>query len=348
MPLLELLPDIYVPTFEMKVEGRPLDQNIAKTILDLRVTEHSDPPSEFSFRLNDPKLRFINREDGFFTEGKKIEISLGYLGKTQKVILGEISGLTADFPGSGPATLEVQGFDLLHSATRGTVYRRFDVPDHQIVSEIASEMGLKPSVDPTQGLGPRVQEHITNLQFLEQLAESNGYDLWVDGDTLNFKRDRPAPNTIQLEWGKTLVSFSPRLSTAGQVNAVEARGWDPKQKQSFSVRVDRSSTATGELSATGQQQLSRGSGGRSERTIRDASVSSAQEAQTFAERILLDQQQNTVTGNGTSMGKPDMRVGTLLDLKGIGRFNGKYRVQQATHTIGSRGYETSFQVVRLQ
>ena len=56
-----------------------------------------------------------------------LEINLGFVGnlKMRKMIVGEISALTADLPTSGPATVEVQGFDLFHGLTRGTVYRKF-------------------------------------------------------------------------------------------------------------------------------------------------------------------------------------------------------------------------------
>ena len=51
MPLLELLPDIFTPTFELNVGGRPLEPEIAKSILEVSVTEHLNPPGEFNFRL---------------------------------------------------------------------------------------------------------------------------------------------------------------------------------------------------------------------------------------------------------------------------------------------------------
>ncbi len=360
----QLLPNIYVPTFEISVEGQPLELDIARSILEVSVTERLAPPNQFSFRLNDPTLKFINREKGRFTEGKRIEISLGFVGNTRKMIVGEISALAADFPNSGPATLEVQGFDLLHRLTRGTVYRRFGesasnngrsdqgpppnsgLPDSEIVIEIAKEMGLKLSFDATLiRTEARVQNHMTDLVFLEELARVNGYFLWVEEDTLFFKQERPIPSQIQLEWRRTLMSFSPRLSTAGQVNAVEVRGWDPRQKQSFSARVERSRASTAELlSSSGQQQLARGNGGQSELVITDMSVVSAEEARKAAERILEEQQQTTITGNGTSVGQPDLQAGTILDLSGMGRFNGSYQVTEVTHTVSDSGYQTSFQV----
>ena len=48
MPISQLLPDIYVPTFEIKVKGTPLELNIAKTILDVSVTEASNQSRSFS------------------------------------------------------------------------------------------------------------------------------------------------------------------------------------------------------------------------------------------------------------------------------------------------------------
>lgn len=352
MPTFQLLPDVYVPTFDMVVGYAPLPTLVAKSILDISVTEHLSPPSQFSFSLNDPKLDFIKKEGGLFTEGIRVEISLGFVGNTRRMIVGEISGLTASFPSSGPATLQVEGFDLLHRLTRGTIYRTFGgpdpnsgIPDSQIVTQIAGEASLTPSVETTPARNePRVQNHKTDLAFLEELAGANGYYLWIDGDTLNFKSAPPTAETISLERGKTLSSFSPRLSTTGQVNAVEVRGWDPIQKQPISARVQRSGAASQALAPSGQQQVAQGTGGRSERVIESAHVRTAQDAQTIAERILNEQNQSLITGSGTSAGPPDLRVGTILDLSGIGRFDGEYLVEQVTHSIGSGGYQTSFQV----
>jgi len=350
MPLIELLPDIFVPTFEIKVSGLPLEQKIAKSILDVSVTQHLNPPSQFGFRVNDPRLELINAQGGIFTEGSRVEISLGYVGNTREMIVGEISALAADFPNSGPATLQVDGFDFLHRLTRGVFYRRFEgstpnsgPPDSQIVSQIASEMSLTPSVDATPARAePRVQNYVTNLAFVEELARANKYFLWADGEILYFKRECPAPNTMSLKWGETLLSFSPRLSTAGQVNTVEVRGWDAIQRQSFSARAQRSDASA--LAPAGQQQIARGAGGDSILVITDAPVSSAQEAQAHAEAALAEQRQTLIAGGGASIGQPEMRVGTLLELSGIGRFDGRYVVEQVTHALGGGGYQTSFQV----
>jgi len=353
LPKPKSLPDVYVPTFEMKVDNRKLEASIAKSIMEITVIEDLNGPSSFSFRLNDPKLALVNEKKGPFVEGTRVEISLGFVGNTRKMIVGEISALTADLPSIGPATVEVQGFDLFHGLTRGTVYRKFGgegLPDNamrdsEIVSRIASEMQLQASLEETPPrTTPRIQEHQTNLVFLQELARANGYFVWVDSGTLYFKSKPPKrPDTIELEWGKTLLSFSPRLSTAGLVNEVLVRGWDPIQKQGFLATVKRDQRAGG-IAPTGLKQISRGSGGRSQRVIRNVSVSSLREAEALALSVLRSQQVATVTGRGTCLGDPTMRVGAKLELSGIGRFAGSYLVTTVTHSVGANGYQTSFEV----
>jgi phage protein D len=349
MTLSRLLSDIFVPTFELTVDHRPLAPPVAKQVVDVSVVQRLQPPDSFSFRLNDPTLELIAVSGGPFTEGSRIELGLGFVGRTRRLIAGEISALTADFPADGPISIQVEGFDLLHRLTRGTVYRTFEgptpgsgLPDSQIASQIAAEMQLVPSVDTTPPrTEPRTQNNVTNLVFLEELASASGFSLWVDGDTLAFKKERPAPTTVRLERGRTLLSFSPRLSTAGQINTVLVRGWDPVQKQGFSVQVQRSGGGF-PLSASGRQRLAQGAGGRSELVINDAPVANAQEAQAYGEGLLATMQQTVVAARGSCVGDPDLTVGSLLEVSGVGRFEGTYVVEQATHTLSSSGYRTSF------
>lgn len=351
MALSQSLPDVYVPTFEMTVGNRKLETSLAKSIMDLTVTEHSTGPNSFSFRLNDPELALIDERRGPFTEGTRVEIKMGFVGKTRKMIIGEISALAADLPSSGPATVHVQGFDFFHGLARGTVYRQFggETPnsgmlDSEIVSRIASEMQLQSDVEPTTARGLRIQNNVTNLDFLLKLAKLNKYFVRVDSGTLYFGSEPPRrPETIRLEWGKNLLDFSPRLSTAGLVNEVVVRSWDPIQKQRISVSVKRANEKPSLLSETGLKQISKGSGGRSQRVI-DVPVANLLEAEALADSVLSNQQVTAISGSGTCLGDPTMRVGGKLELRGIGRFSGTYYISTVTHSISGSGYLTSFEV----
>jgi phage protein D/phage baseplate assembly protein gpV len=344
--------DVYVPTFEITVGKSKLETSIAKSIMEITVTEHSSGPNSFSFRLNDPNLALIDAKKGPFTEGTRIEIDLGFVGETRKMIVGEISALSADLPSSGPAVVEVQGFDYFHGLSRGTVYRQFGgetpdscLSDSEIVSQIAREMQLHAVVEKARAPASlRIQNNQSNLAFLQQLATKNGYVVKVDSGTIYFGSKPPArPDTIRLEWRKSLLNFSPRLSTAGLVNEVVVRGWDQVRKQRILANQKRDATKSLSLSSAGLEQISKGSGGRSQRVM-DVPVSSFLEAEAIAENTLRDQQVTSVAGSGTCLGNPAIRIGGKLELSGIGRFSGIYSITRVTHILGEGGYLTSFEV----
>lgn len=338
MPLLDQFASVYVPAFEMKVGGKPLSMDEAKRIIQVSVTEQMDPPNQFSFQMYDPRLEFIDPSKGKFKAGTLVELSLGYVNNVKNMIIGRISSITADFPNSGPPTIQVDGFDLLHELTYGTSHEKFDDRDSDIVKKIAGKH-MEVIVSGT-GTSTRTevrnQTHISDLAFLRELARLNGYYMWVEGSTLHFEDKRPAPSIIPLEWGKKLISFSPRLSKAGQVKTIEVRGWHPGQKQAFSAREERSETDESDQSMSAQ--------GSSETVYYDEFVSNENEARKLAKAILSEKEKNIVTGNGTCIGEPEMHVGSLVKLSKLGLFNGTHVVTSVTHTVGGNGYQTSFQL----
>ena len=339
------------PVIGVIVNHRHLSNLALKSILEVSVTQYISPPHSFSIKLHDPTLELVDPKDGVFKEGSRIDIEMGYFSQTQKLIVGEISSISADFANQEAVTVDIDGFDLLHRFSRGTVYRRFEgsnpdngIPDSDIVSMIAGEMKLKSLVDPTPvRKGVRVQNHISNLSFLEELAKVNGYYLWVEEDNLYFKKEWPKHNTIEFKWGLNLLNFSSRLSTTGLVNEIEVRGWDEKMTESYSVRSKRSNKSSAAFAQTGRTQISLGSGGKSEMVIVDTRIADRKEAQRYAESLMMQQQQ-IITANGSCIGRPDLRIGTTLVIDGVGRFSGEYSTEEVTHTYGSSGYKTYFKV----
>ncbi|MCX8131160.1 MAG: hypothetical protein N3I35_13805 [Clostridia bacterium] len=353
MALLEIS-DKKVPSIEIIVNSVPLQIPEVKSVLDVSVSQYMSPPNYFKLSLFDPELKMLDREKGILREGSRIEINMGYAGNLKKMLVGEIAAVTADFSNDAAVTIQIEGYDLLHRLSRGTFFRKFEgatddsgLPDSEIVSMIASEMKLVPSVDSTQQRNEaRVQNHVSNLVFLEELARMNGFYIWMDGDTLNFKKTPPQAEPIQLKWGANLISFSARLSISGLVNEIEVRGWEQVQKQAFSAKVQRPDDSTAEFSREGQTLISQGSGGVSGMVLWNTQISSQQEAKEYAETAMTQQRQ-VITGSGACIGQPDMRAGSQLEISSIGRFEGTYTVQEVRHTYGPGGYLTFFQVGRM-
>ena len=341
------LPEVFVPTFRIRVADAPLPEAIARRITRVSVTESQDPPNQFALQFYDPELKLIDAASGLFVEGAGIGIDLGYVGDVRPMFQGRITAVTTQFPESGPPVIDVEGTDQLHKLTRGTAHRRFEEtqPDSDILAEIARELGLRPDADATPPRRrPRVQMHESNYAFLQGLAALNGYAVWVEDGRLFFKKSRATRASLPLEWGRTLQSFTPRISTSGLVRRVLVKGYDPIQKQGFTGRADGPTTLPVGLSESGLRDVRSGSGGRSELVVEGAPVSSEEEATAHAQGLLDQIWQGAVTGTGTSPGQPKIRVGTILALSKIGRFSGNYVVTRVTHSIGEGGYQTSFEV----
>jgi phage protein D len=345
---------IYVPTFDIKVEGASLPPVVAKKISQVSVNESLNTPGAFDLEFYDPGLDLIDPQQGLLTEGTRVEIWLGFVGQTRRMMVGEITSLDVNFSDSAAVTVRATGFDLLHRLTRGQTFRKDEVSDTQIVQALAQDMDLTAAMDDTTNEPaasppePRTQTYTSDLEFLEQLAQQKGYSYWVDGETLHVSRNRPAPNTVQLEWGKTLLNFSPHLSTAGQVAKVEVRRNNHIQREQSAFSARRSEAAMNFLSPAGQRQLERGAGGLSRHVVAEGTtVASPKEAETQAESLMRQQERHLVTGHGTAMGNPDIQLGTILDLRRVGRFEGTYEVTQVTHSVSDSGYQTSFQVEKV-
>ncbi|HEV2762389.1 MAG TPA: hypothetical protein VGV38_05280, partial [Pyrinomonadaceae bacterium] len=86
---------------------------------------------------------------------------------------------------------------------------------------------------------------------------------------------------------------------------------------------------------------------RKERVSSAVPLSQA-EARALAESRYRERARRFVRGRGATDGNPSLRVGSVLDLRGLGDlFDGKYYVTLARHTFDLRdGYRTNFEAER--
>jgi uncharacterized protein len=76
-------------------------------------------------------------------------------------------------------------------------------------------------------------------------------------------------------------------------------------------------------------------------------VASQAEADQHAKALFNNLCLNFVTGNASTIGVPDIRSGSVVELQGLGpSFSGQYYIDKATHTMGGNGYQTDFTVKR--
>lgn len=345
---------ILVPDYTVLVEGIPLPHAVRQSIVAVSVTQQANQPASFHLQMNDPQFLLVDAAQGLLVEGRRVEIAMGYKGNTLPMMEGEITALGIELEESGGLTLNVEGFDGLHAGTRGTGYRQFreDQSDSAIVREIAGEMLPTAVVDETGPRnGERIQHNVTNLEYLQELAGFHNFQLWVEGRTLFFVRHRPGPPAV-FSRGMNLISFSTRLSTAGHVGEVEIRGWDVARKEPLVGRAKaaQSFDYMKALSPTGLTQIiskALGLGTNAGKQVIHAQgqVNSLGEAQAMADAVMAEQRRNLLSANGSVIGDPKVRVGSIVTLGNMGRFSLQpYVIEQVTHQINQSGYRTSFEM----
>jgi phage protein D len=154
---------------------------------------------------------------------------------------------------------------------------------------------------------------------------------------------------LTLEWGKDLVSFSPRLTTRNAATHITVRGPQTSLGRGKDPLVGEAQ-AGDERARMGDESLSEvvlRVFGEKRIVVDDHNIASAQEANDVARARLEAQALEFITGRGSCRGNPQLLSRTVIELKGLGqRFSGHYYVTSTTHTIDSGGYRTDFEVKR--
>ena len=344
--------DIFAPSFQIVIDGQPPSSLVLRSIMQISITQVTNAPGSFSMQINDSDFSLIDSHNALLTEGKHVEISMGYAEKTNKMIEGEITAISAEMDEGGGLTFQVQGFDALHRASQGTKSRELkqDKEDSQIVHEIAKDIKLGASVDQTVlRQQSRHQIHRSDLDFLTALADDNGFSFWVDvkDNTLCFKHHREG-NKVVVSRGNNLMSFSVRSSTSGQVQIVEVIGYDPSTKKLISYRtsIEQSFEYQQQLTQAALQQIKGQAATPSIRVIHaEGGINSVAEAKARADAELIKQRSNLFTAHGSCIGNTAIQPGTTMTIKGMGnRFSHDYMVKTAEHEISLNGYKTSFEL----
>ena len=310
----------------------------------------------------------VTPSEGLFDIDNTLRLSLGYApGPLTEVFKGDITGVQASFPSGGMPTMTLVAHDYLHRLTEGSYARGFGpLPDALIATILSVENLLIPLIDPTVaaastaiaavnyvfgGTG-RKQKGQSDLDLMKEIAAQYDADFWVDGDFFYFSRFVPKEYSprLTLRWGESLLDFSPKVSTVGQVAAAAMKFTLRELPLSFLVNVfwdfDHETlgirVVPGEAAGFTKALLG------PMYTIIDQPIGSPADIVNSAlviARELRTKLNNRLTGSGSAVGDPRIRAGAVIRLEGLGPdFSGDYRVASATHSIDAGGYRTSFEV----
>ena len=342
------------PETKILLNDAEIPAELKADILDVVVCQHVDGPSSFDITVNilgPENLQMKWVDDARVHPGNKLEIRVGYLDRFESLIIGEITALHPKYVTSESARMHVQGFDRLHRLRRGRKTRSFvEVKDSQIAATIAAEHGLSVDAEDSNVVFDYVlQNNLSDFDFLLERARRIRYEVRSERGQLVFKRvANHLDKVLTLEYTKTLVQFSPRLTTVGQVDEIKVRAWNPSSKEAV-LGVAR---AGDEDSRMGGQEsggeIARSAFGARSTAVVHVPLATQAEADQVAHALYNEMALEFVSGEGEAVGNAGIQAGRTIELRGLGRrFGGNYYVKRAEHRVSPKtGYNTKFQVLR--
>lgn len=283
--------------------------------------------------------------------GKELTVECGTPDASQAIFKGRITGMEALYPQQRAPELTVLAEDRFQDLRMERRTRSFEnVSDSDVIQQLASQHGLSAQVDvdgPTYRVLAQVNQ--SDLAFLRERAVAIDADLWVEDRTLHAQtRSRRTSGNVTLTYGADLLEFTVLADLAHQRTSVKVSGWDVASKDKIDEEATES-VVSSELDGgrSGSTVLARALAERKERVVFATPLSQA-EARAVAEARYRTRARRFLRGHGVVDGRPGIRVGSKLDIRGLGDlFNGNYYVTRARHTFDLRdGYRTSFEVER--
>lgn len=278
--------------------------------------------------------------------GASISLYAGDETAPREIFRGWISGLEAEFPEDGAPELVVLAEDSLQLARlkrRTAVHEDGSIA--AIVRRLASQLALRLEIVGFEApIDPQVQLDESDLAFLRRLLRRHDGDLQVVGDALRVSpRSQARRGELDLQLHHQLRRARVLADLAHQHTEVTVGGWDVALGQRVLGHSSGAYLGPGH-GRTGAQVLERTLGRRSHHIAHLAAASDA-EAQALADAAFAADSRRFVCVEGTAEGNPALRVGTHLNLRGLGdRFDNTYAVTRTCHRFDlKRGYETDFE-----
>jgi len=367
----------FIPAFSLLLNGQPAPVEVRASIQSLECKTGYEGLDEVECTLANDRLRWLDSD--LFTLGTGITLALGYAPEPlAQVFDGEVVARAASFPAGGAPTFSITAHDRRHKMADGNKLRWFAVPtpigtfplpDPVTAGIVTLENLMVPMFEPVGfalslllggidafiALDPissqkvvRKQANTSDYQFLEQIAKENGWDMLVEhsgtlgGHMLRFTSslDHLAADHT-LRYGSSLIDFSPRVSTVGQIASVSGFVWVPPIKMSFIVTLgfdfDRMALTLSiypGIVPIGMQP--------SDYLIEEPLTLTSIPRRLVSE--LLPKLNSRLTASGSIVGNPQLRAGDVLRIEGVGQeFGGLYRATAVTHSLDTGGFRTRFE-----
>ncbi|MDD7965485.1 phage late control D family protein [Actinomycetospora lemnae] len=290
--------------------------------------------------------------DGSLDLGRAMQVALGPPTAQRIVFAGTISALELVLEDGNPPVVVVLAEDALmrlRLTRRSRTYH--DVTDADVARDIADAHGLAADVDAD---GPRYdvvqQLNQSDLAFLRDRARLLGAELWSTGRTLHFRdRTMRSGTELTLVRGAELLSVRLVADLSEQRSEVVVTGYDASTRAVVDERAGPEVVEKEIIGGRcGARLVTQALGPSASLRVREVALD-ATEAAAWARAEMLRRGRRFVTVTGTTLGSPDLVVGSRVRLQDVGAvFEGEgYQITSVRHTFDlHRGFRTRFDAER--
>ncbi|MBY8840846.1 VgrG-related protein [Streptomyces sp. SP2-10] len=339
---------------DVRIGGAKLPPEFARALVDCYVDQGVGVPAAFRLTFRDPYRLLLGKLGVTF--GTKVVLTpvADGQGAADPLLTGEVTGLEADYDGTGTFTV-IRGYDAGHRLLR---QRRVAAYRNQSASDIARKLAAQDGVpigriQPTRTVYEFIsQSNVTDWDFLARLADENEMVMSVDADgRFQFVRPRsasgaPSPgiggdkSPFVLQAGHDILRLRSAVTAADQVSRVEARGWDVTAKKKLTASSPASTNPGIGIGTTP------GTAAGSFKPARLVGTDTPYDKQNEV-RFAADALADDVTASFAELevvvrGNPRLRPGVPVALADVGApFEGKYTATSVRHVFGDgTHYET--------
>ncbi|MBA2673557.1 hypothetical protein [Ramlibacter sp.] len=368
----------FVPEFSLQLDGRPVPAALRAAVQSVRCQTGMEGLDEVEVTLANEGLRWL--DDPSFKLGTSLALQMGYApDPLVQVFDGEVVARAPSFASGAMPTFTFTAHDRRRRMRDGKKVRWFAIPiptvgnlplpDLATASIVTLENLLLPIFDPVGAalsilLGAvdtfvavtdpdsaqkviRKQANESDYDFLNRIAAENGWDVLVEhagplgGHLLRFTSSMDNLRaSFTYGYGRSLIDFTPRVSSVGQIFNVGGFVWIPSIKMTFVVTLgfDWDTMSLKLAIYPGVVPLGMQPG---DYMIEEPLTLTSIPRKLISE--IIPKLNRRLTATGTVLGEPGMRAGEVLRIEGVGEeFGGLYRVTSVTHTIDGGGFRTAF------
>lgn len=316
--------------------GVNISADIAADLLSFSYTDNeSGTPDDIDITLKNDHGRW--NDDWMPTLGDKIIASIVQEGRGagKPLACGTFTLDQFDISLGGGSTVSMKGVSVPSekSIRRTTKSRGWEkVKLSEIAADIAATGSLKltysTDIDPLYDR--KDQSNISDLQFLKNLCDEEALNVKITNDQIVIfdPQEMDAKPPIRtLIIGSDYVIGNPKFSIQNHDTYSEST-------------VEYSNPKTGKKE-TYTEKSDKIKDGKPLKTVTRASTPA--EAQRKAKAKLYEANKNEITGSMVLMGDANLVAGEVVDIIGAGKFDGKYKINKATHSLAG-GYTTSIEL----